>query len=133
MELKKKLIINLLSFGIAGSIAIGLILYFLLPTYFCGTGWYIVLSVFFLIAISLVVNYVISVSEKVTDRRLANVYLLILMVQMLFVLVVITLYSLLIKENTPGFALTFVLLFLLFLGLETWSFVQIEKYLKEKK
>lgn len=131
-SLKKKLIGNLILFGAIGGGIIGAVIHFMLPTYFIG-GWFAGILLLLIVAMVLVVNYVISASEKVTDRKLANVYMLILMVQMLVVLAIVTLYSLMIKENTPGFALSFILLFLLFLGLETWSFVKLEKFLKEKK
>lgn len=130
--LKKKLIGNLVLFGAIGGGIIDAIIHFLLPAYSIG-GWFVGILLLLIVAMVLVVNYVISASEKVTDRKLANVYMLILMVQMLVVLAIVTLYSLMIKENTPGFALSFILLFLLFLGLETWSFVKLEKFLKEKK
>lgn len=130
--LKKKLIGNLVLFGAIGGGIIGAVIHFLLPAYSIG-GWFVGILLLLIVAMVLVVNYVISASEKVTDRKLANVYMLILMVQMLVVLAIVTLYSLMIKENTPGFALSFILLFLLFLGLETWSFVKLEKFLKEKK
>lgn len=129
---RKRLITSVLAFGLIGGAIIGALLYYAFPAYF-ASNWFVIILIFFLVVKPLIVAYVESASSKVNDRKLLNTYLLIMMVQMLLALFIILIYSVIDKEGVKSFALTFMSLYLLFLGIESWSFVKIEKHLKENK
>lgn len=132
MELfKTKLIFTLLAFGLIAGGLLGILLYYQFPDYY--PSWYIGILSFFLILEPLIMICVESSSRKSTSRQLLNVYMLTKVVKIFAALVFIGIYALVVKEGLKSFVLTFMLLYLLFLAIESYLFLKIEKRLKQKQ
>lgn len=128
---KAKLICTLLAFGLIVGAVIGLGFYYLLPQYY--PTWYPQMLVFFLASETLIVNYVVSASNKATDRQLLNTYMLTKVVKIFLALFFVGIYAFTVKVEIKNFVLVFMLLYILFLVIESYLFTKIEKRLKQKK
>jgi len=115
--------------GITGGAVIGALLYHFATGF--DINWYIASLFFFLILEVFIVAYVESKSHKVEQKKLVNIYMLTKVVKILLALVFATIYALAIKENIKTFILGFISLYVLFLIIESRTFVKIEKHLKE--
>ena len=126
-----KLLGTLWAYGLIVGSAIGLVLVYLLPQYY--TDWFPGL-LFFLLAIeTAIVFYVESYSKKATARQLSNAYMMTKVVKMLAALVLVGTYAAVVKEGMKSFVLIFMLLYVVFLVIETLLFTRIEKHLKKEK
>lgn len=115
--------------GLIGGACIGA-----LTSYFGGEFniyWFVGVLSFFLIVETVVLSYVYDQSKKVDGKKMVNVYMLSKVVKMLAALFIVLVYALTVKEGLKLFALNFILLYLLFLGLESLLFVRIEKHFKD--
>lgn len=128
---RMKLLGTLWAYGLIVGSAIGLILVYLLPQYY--TDWFPGLLFFFLIIETVIVYYVESYSKKATARQLSNTYMMTKVVKMLTALILVGIYALAVKEGLKSFVLIFMLLYVVFLVIETLSFTRIEKHLKKEK
>ncbi len=93
--------------------------------------WFVGVLSFFLIVETVVLSYVYEQSKKVDGKKMVNVYMLSKVVKILAALVIVLIYALTVKEGLKLFALNFILLYLLFLGIESLLFVRIEKHFKD--
>lgn len=131
MNLAAKLISQLCLWGALVGIAIGCIFYFLLPAFYSVCYPVILLSM--LVLESLLIGLVEKSSRKVSDIRLVHIYMAVTGGKMLLAIMVITLYALSSGVAVKAFAISFISVYLLFLVLESMSFVKLEKHLKEKR
>ena len=128
---KAKLITSLLAFGLITGAAIGALLYYQFPDYY--PDWYEGILAFFLILESLILIYVESASRKVTQRQMLNTYMLTKVIKVFSALIFIGIYYAIVRENIKSFVLVFMIFYLLFLAMESWLFLKIEKRLKNKQ
>jgi hypothetical protein len=131
MGLAAKLILHLWLWAVVIGVAIGILLHLFLPAFYSPWFTYIFVGMAFLE--SFLIYMVEKLSKKVSDTRLVHVYMGVMAGKMLLAIVLITIYALAVGENTKAFAISFIFQYLLFLVLESWTFVRIEKYLKEKR
>jgi hypothetical protein len=131
MGFAAKLILKPLFWAVVVAVAMGVMLYELLPAYY--SPWFAYIFVGMAFVESFLIYMVEKLSRKVSDTRLVHVYMGIMGGKMLLAIVFVTIYALAVGENTKAFAINFILQYLLFLVLESWSFVRLEKHLKEKR
>lgn len=131
MSLAAKLILKLCLWAVVAGSAIGVVLCLLLPAYYSPWFPYIFAGMAFVE--SYVIYMVEKLSRKVSDTRLVHVYMGVMAGKMLLAIAFITIYALAVGDNTRAFAVSFVLQYLLFLVLESLTFVRLEKHLKEKR
>lgn len=128
---KAKLVTSLLAFGLIMGALVGALLYYQFPQYY--PHWYEGILLFFLIVESLILVYVESTSRKVTQRQMLNTYMLTKVVKIFAALIFIGVYIAIVKEDKKSFILVFMIFYLLFLAMESFLFLKIEKRLKNKK
>ncbi len=128
---KAKLVTSLLAFGLIMGALVGALLYYQFPQYY--PHWYEGILLFFLIVESLILVYVESASRKVTQRQMLNTYMLTKVVKIFAALIFIGVYVAIVKEDKKSFILVFMIFYLLFLAMESFLFLKIEKRLKNKK
>lgn len=131
MEIALKLVTNLLKWAVLGGIFIGVVFYFLLPEFY--SPWFPAIFLLMAVVQVLLVFWVEKLSRKASGPGLVHVYMGISMGKMMFAVAMIALYAFLVKAQVRAFALDFVLVYLLFLVLESTTFVKLEKHLKEKR
>jgi hypothetical protein len=129
MSLAAKLILNLWLWAVVVGAGIGVLLYLFLPAFYSPWFAYIFGGMAFLE--SFLIYMVEKLSRKVSDTRLVHVYMGVMAGKMLLAIVFITIYALAVGEDTKAFAISFIFQYLLFLVLESWTFVRLEKHLKE--
>jgi hypothetical protein len=72
-----------------------------------------------------------GITYKNNGRKRANKYMLVRVIKIFLGAAFFLLYWLLVKpEDVKGFALTFAVFYLTYLAFETWSFIQVEKIIK---
>lgn len=125
-----KLITIVWAFGLIIGAGIGAFLYYLLPQFF--PNWYFQIVFFFIILQSVLIYFVTLNSEKVSSKKMVNLYLLSKVIKIVTSLGFITVYALVVKENIKSFVLVFIVFYLLYLFLETLLYSQIEKRIKNK-
>lgn len=130
-SLRFKLLSILWAYGLIVGAIMGLILVYFLPQYY--THWYPGLLFFFLIFETAIVIYAESQSKKATARQLSNAYMLTKVVKVFAALILVGIYAGIVKEGIKSFVLIFMLLYILFLAIETHLFTRIEKHLKKEK
>ena len=131
MNIASNLVLSLLKWAVVFGIVIGVALYFLIPSYYAQ--WFpAIFGLMALLEVFLVV-WVEKLSRQASGQGLVHVYMAISLGKMMFAVGVIALYAFLVGKEVKAFALDFVLVYLLFLVLESWTFVKLEKYLKEKR
>lgn len=130
-SLRFKLLSILWSYGLIVGAILGLVLVYLLPQYY--TNWYPGLLFFFLIFETAIVVYVESYRKKATARQLSNAYMLTKVIKVFTALILVGVYAAVVKEGMKSFVLIFMLLYILFLVVETHLFTRIEKHLKKEK
>ncbi|MDR1591924.1 MAG: hypothetical protein LBS16_03445 [Prevotellaceae bacterium] len=123
-------VFSLLVFGVIGCSAIGWTLAEWLPAFYHKS--FPIISLVLLTGETAVVAFVQKAVRRLDGKKAALLYLSIMVVKMLLVLFVTAFYALVIKENTRAFAMSLILVFMLFLALEAWACVRIEKNLKNK-
>ena len=128
---KAKLVTAMLAFGLITGAIIGALLYYKFPGYY--PNWYEGILAFFLILESLILIYVESASRKVTQRQMLNTYMLTKVIKVFAALIFVGAYYAIVKENIKSFVLVFMIFYLLFLAMESWLFLKIEKRLKNKQ
>lgn len=128
---RAKLVFIALSFGLIISALIGGLLYYVFPNYY--PNWFEAIIIFFLILEPLVVVYVEATSRKATQRQLLNTYMLTKVIKIFASLIFVGIYALVVKEGIKSFVLIFMSFYILYLFIETFIFMKIEKRLKEKK
>lgn len=128
---RPKLVFIALSFGLIISALIGGLLYYVFPNYY--PNWFEAIIIFFLILEPLVVVYVEATSRKATQRQLLNTYMLTKVIKIFASLIFVAIYALVVKEGIKSFVLIFMSFYILYLFIETFIFMKIEKRLKEKK
>ncbi|MFT3992969.1 MAG: hypothetical protein QM660_01575 [Dysgonomonas sp.] len=128
---RAKLVFIALSFGLIISALIGGLLYYAFPNYY--PNWFEAIIIFFLILEPLVVVYVEATSRKATQRQLLNTYMLTKVIKIFASLIFVGIYALVVKEGIKSFVLIFMSFYILYLFIETFIFMKIEKRLKEKK
>lgn len=127
---RTKLITILIAFGLVAGGGIGALLYYVLPQFY--PNWYLGIVFFFLITESLLIAYVVKSSQTATQKKMVNIYMLAKVVKMILALFFIAIYALTVKENIKSFVVVFIVFYGLYLGIETYMFSKIEKYMKEK-
>lgn len=130
-SLRLKLLSMLWAYGLIMGSVLGLALVYFLPQYY--TDWYPGLLLFFLGIETGIVFYVESYSKKATARQLSNAYMLTKVVKILVALAVVGVYAAADGTGMKSFVLIFMLLYILFLVIETYLFATIEKHLKKEK
>ncbi len=128
---KTKLVATMLAYGCTMGAILGAILFYAFPEFY--PSWYLGILAFFLVIEPLIILYVERQSNTATSRQLANTYMMTKVIKTVASLTFITIYALTVKEEVKSFVLTFMILYLLFLAVETILFTRIEKRLKEKK
>lgn len=128
---RAKLVFIALSFGLIISALVGGLLYYVFPNYY--PNWFEAIIIFFLILEPLVVVYVEATSRKATQRQLLNTYMLTKVIKIFASLIFVGIYALVVKEGIKSFVLIFMSFYILYLFIETFIFMKIEKRLKEKK
>lgn len=128
---RAKLISSVLAFGLITGGLLGALLYFQLPDYY--PNWYEVIVIFFLALESFIIGFVESTSHKATQRQLLNTYMLTKVIKVFASLIFVGVYALVVEEGIKNFVLIFMLFYLLYLGIESFLFVRIEKQLKKKQ
>lgn len=130
-SIRIKLLSILWAYGLIVGSIVGLVLVYLLPQYY--TDWYPGILFFFLILETAIVIYVESYSKKATARQLSNAYMLTKVIKIFSALILVGIYAAAVKEGIKSFALIFMILYILFLFIETHLFTRIEKHLKKNK
>ena len=130
-QLRKKLMLCLTA-TLAG---VGGILCFLVVVLFKHdiTTCYVSIPIFFLFVgvMSILTITKNGITYKNNGRKRANKYMLVRVIKIFLGAAFFLLYWLLVKpEDVKGFALTFVVFYLTYLAFETWSFIQVEKIIK---
>ena len=128
---RAKLITLLLAYGLIVGALVGALLYYVFPQYY--PEWYEGILLFYLILEPLVLVYVESSSRRVTQRQMLNTYMLTKVFKIFAALIFVGAYAIIIKENIKSFVLTFCIFYLLFLAIESFLFLKIEKRLKNKQ
>ncbi|OJU46268.1 MAG: hypothetical protein BGN96_06555 [Bacteroidales bacterium 45-6] len=131
MGFSSKLILNLLLWALVVAAVGGVLLHQFLPAYY--TPWFPHIFIGMAVVESFLIYLVEKLSRKVSDTRLVHVYMGVMGGKMFLAIILVTIYALAFGENTRAFAIGFILQYLLFLALESWTFVRLEKYLKEKR
>lgn len=127
---KTRLITILIAFGLITTALVGAGLYYLIPTF--DWNWFVGIAAFFLILEPILISYVVGVSSK-EKKKLVNAYMLTKVVKVIFALFFVTIYALVVKENIKSFVAVFILFYLLYLIVEAYLFIKIEKHIKENK
>lgn len=130
-SLRLKFLGILWSYGLVVGSLLGLLLVYLLPQYY--TDWYPGLLIFFLLFETGIVLWVESYSKKATARQLSNAYMLTKVVKIFTALILVGIYAAVVGTGMKSFVLIFMLLYILFLVVETHLFTRIEKNLKKEK
>ncbi|MBD8389380.1 hypothetical protein [Dysgonomonas sp. BGC7] len=128
---RAKLITLLLAYGLIVGALVGALLYYVFPQYY--PQWYEGILLFYLILEPLVLVYVESSSRRVTQRQMLNTYMLTKVFKIFAALIFVGAYAIIVKENIKSFVLTFMIFYLLFLAIESFLFLKIEKRLKNKQ
>lgn len=130
---RAKLVTSVLAYGLIVGAGLGAVLFYGFPTFY--TNWYLVILAFFLVIEPLILLFVDYESRDAdaNPKKLLNVYMLTKVLKTVAVLGAIAIYGIAVKENLKSFALTFFMLYIIFLAIETFLFTKIEKRLKEKK
>lgn len=129
---KAKLVTSVLGYGLIIGAAVGAIIYYKFPTYF--SNWYFGILGFFLVIESLVLLYVEYDSRKENGKQLVNSYMLTKVFKIIAILGFVIIYYVSEgKEEIRNFVIPLMVLYALFLLVETFFFSKIEKRLKEKK
>jgi hypothetical protein len=131
MDVKVKLILSVILFGIVSGAFIQALLNYQFPEYY--PNWYEGIPAFFIILESSILIYADSSSRKATQKQMLNVYMLTKVIKVFAALIFIGIYALTIKENIKSFVLIFMIFYLLFLAFESYMFLRIEKRLKKKQ
>lgn len=121
----------MLAFGLIIGALIGALLYYYFPQWY--PNWFEGILLFFLGIESFILIYVEASSRKVTQRQMLNTYMLTKVVKVFAALIFVGAYAIAIKESIKSFVLIFMIFYLLFLGMESILFLQIEKRLKKKQ
>lgn len=127
--LKKKLLTNLLAFGLVITSLVGLAQYYTKPL--CSWGWFFATTSFFLVLEFIIILYVESISRINEKKKLVNAYMLTKVVKIILSLILVTIYALVVRENIKEFVILFVLFYFLYLIVEAILFIKIEKHIKE--
>ena len=132
-SLKSKLILNTICFGIIVGAIIGILLYYIFPTYY--TEWYLAIWMFFIVIETLSIYMLEKMSNTATDRQMINGYLLMKTVKIIISLFVIVFYAVIVKEKPLifNFAISFILLYISFIAIESSQYLKLERSLKKKK
>ena len=97
------------------------------------TTCYVSIPVFFLFVgiMSILTITKNGITHKNNGRKRANKYMLVRVIKIFLGGAFCLLYWYIVKpEDIKGFALTFVVFYLTYLAFETWSFIQVEKKIK---
>ena len=114
--------------GFVGGAVIGALTHFFGGVF--DIYWFVGVLFLFLIIELVVLSYVYNQSEKADGKKMVNVYMLAKVVKILLSLLVVLIYALVVKDGLKIFALNFILLYFLFLGMESLLFVKIERHFK---
>lgn len=130
---KATLITSVLAYGLIAGAIVGAILFYTFPAFY--TNWYLAILAFFLVAEPLILLFVEHESKgaDANPKKLLNAYMMTKVIKTIAMLASIGIYAIAVKENLKSFALTFFILYIIFLAIETFLFTRIEKRLKEKK
>ncbi|GAB6011556.1 hypothetical protein [Viscerimonas tarda] len=128
---KTRLLIFLIAFGLIAGAGVGLLLYYVFPQFYPGLG-VVNTAVFFLVIEICLFGFVASKSEKVSSKKMVNIYMLAKVVKMLLSLIFVAVYVFAVKENVRNFILVFVIFYAQYLFIETLLFSKLERHLKEK-
>lgn len=126
-----KLIIYTISLGLILSGCIGLILFYFFPSAI-NWNWYIAIVSYFLIIETCIILYVNKSSQTKDKKQMVNVYMLTKVAKILSSLVLIAIFAFKDKEHLKNFVIIYIVFYLLYLAIETFMFVKIEKHIKEK-
>lgn len=132
-SLKNKLIINTILYGIIVGAIIGIIYFYLFPSYY--TNWYLAIWLFFIVIETISIYLLEKMSHTVNDRQMVNGYLLMKTVKIIITLFVIVIYAAIVKDKTLTFkfAIAFIILYISFLAIESSQYLKLERSLKKKK
>lgn len=130
---KAKSIYNVLIYGFIFGAIIGLILYYAFPAYY--TNLYLVVLGFFLVVESFIMFLIHNQVKGASDRQMVNTYLLAKTIKTILALVVIGIYAAIVKDKAlvMRFSLWFILLYIVFLVIESKELLKIEKHKKNKE
>jgi len=129
-SLKVRLLLAVIAFALISGALVGALLHYVLPQFY--PDWFFGIVFFFLIAESLVMFYVASNAQKVSSKKMVNLYMLAKVAKILASLVFIMIaYALTGKENIRNFVLVFIVFYGLYLFFETFLFSKIERELKK--
>ncbi len=128
---KTKLVATMLAYGCMIGAALGAILFYAFPAFY--PSWYLGILAFFLVIEPLIILFVERASNVATSKQLANTYMMTKVIKTVASLTFIAVYAIAVKEEVKSFVLTFMILYMLFLAVETILFTRIEKRLKEKQ
>lgn len=126
----KRLITNLLLRVFVVSLALGGLVYCLLPAYYSQT-FPLIFGVLALVQVLLLWS-LDKISRTASPVRLAQFYLGTMVGKMLLAMLVLGV-AMVWQSDFRVFAVNFMLLYFVFLGFESWAFFKFEKYLKENK
>jgi len=127
---KARLVTYTIAAGLIISAAIGAGLYYFQPTF--DWNWFVGVVLFFLITEPLLISMVAGRSLTADKKKMVNLYMLTKVIKVIGALIFITVYVLAVKENIKAFVAVFILFYLLYLAVETFLFISIEKHIKEK-
>lgn len=132
-SIRLKTITNIIAWGLIIGGFIGLIIFLWFPVYY--SNWYSAILVFFIILESINVLWIEKKSKSLTDMQLANIYLLSKTMKIILSLFLILIFSIIVKDKIEvrNFTISFILLYLTFLAIESVQFLKIEKELKMQK
>lgn len=128
---RSKLITTLVAFGLIVSAIIGFGVLQFLPTF--DMNWFVGIVLFFLIFEPIVISIVENSSRKKTQNQMVNIYMLTKVIRIIPALSFITIYALADGRETKSFVVIFILLYFLYLIVETLMFMRIEKHVKSLK
>lgn len=131
MDFKAKLIASILAYGCIVGGTLGAILYYVFPAFY--PSWYLGILIFFLCIEPLIVLFVEKSSHTATPKQLLNTYMMTKVIKTVASLMLIAIYAIAVKEEIKSFILSFMILYMLFLAIETMLFTRIEQRLKEKQ
>lgn len=127
---KTRLITIVIAFGLIVSALVGAGLYHFIPSF--DWNWFVGIILFFLILEPLLISYVEGVSRG-QKKKLVNAYMLTKVVKVILSLIFVTIYALAVKENIKSFVAVFILFYLLYLAVEAFLFIKIEKHISNSK
>lgn len=132
-SLKSKLIFNTIGLGLVVGAIIGIIFYYIFPAYY--TNWYFVIWLFFMLMETFCIYTLEKMSHTSTARQMINGYLLMKTVKIVLSLFLIVLYVAIVKEKplVLRFTISFIVLYLSFLAIESSQYLKLEKSLKKNK